>query len=140
MEGQFLFSKSAWASIVHSKLAWATRRDRISKNSKQTNQQVSKPQRIFFSNGKNQLSIFSLSFIYKSGVDSIEKQPTFLWKYVVQKYDVFPSEWQMSKVIGRLSAIGKYVLCRYIQIPYSMQICRIMHQLKQKKLKIRIVN
>lgn len=52
-----------------------------------------------------------------------------------KKYDVFPTECQMSEVIDRLSTIGKYVLYRYIQIPYSMQICRIMHQLKQRKIK-----
>lgn len=88
------------------------------------------------------LSIFSLSFIYKSSVDSIEKQHTFLLKYEVRKkYAVFPSEWQMSEVIDRLFVFGKNVLYRYIQSPYSMEICRIRCQLKQrKKLKIRIVN
>lgn len=64
----------------------------------------------------------------------MEKQQTFLLKYEVRKkYAVFPSEWQMSEVIDPLSVIGKDVLYRYIQTPYSMQICRIRCQLKQRK-------
>lgn len=76
MEGQFLFSKSAWASIVHSELQDETVFPKI--QNRPTKYQNLKE---FFIKWEKSaiLSIFSLSFIYKSGVDSIEKQHTFLF-------------------------------------------------------------